>query len=116
MVIGSNLAALSSYFPRTSYTAADSWRGPTFSLILVCVKFNRRKVKGSCLESEPECVLQVVIVTLGKPVFDNSTNDLQYQVTFVPNMRHPSKTADFYKRHANATNSPKVSIAQHHCL
>ena len=55
-------------------------------------------------------------MTLGNPVFDNSTNDLQYEVTFVPNMRHPSKTADFYKRHANATNSPKVIIAQHYCL
>ncbi len=53
-------------------------------------------------------VPQVVIVTLGRPVFDNSTNDLQYEVTFVPNMRHQSKTVDFYKRHANATGSPKV--------
>ncbi len=34
-------------------------------------------------------------MTLGRPVFDNSTNDLQYEVTFVPNMRHPSKTARF---------------------
>ncbi len=47
-------------------------------------------------------------MTLGRPVFDNSTNDLQYEVTFVPNMRHQSKTANFYKRHANATGSPKV--------
>lgn len=54
------------------------------------------------------CVPQVVIVTLGRPVFDNSTNDLQYEVTFVPNMRHQSKTANFYKRHVNATGSPKV--------
>ncbi|CAL5218896.1 g635 [Coccomyxa viridis] len=53
----------------------------------------------------------VVIVTLGRPVFDNSTNDLQYEVTFVPNMRHQSKTANFYKRHANATGSPKVITA-----
>lgn len=60
-------------------------------------------------------VLQVVILTLSSPVFDNSTNDLQYMVSFVPNTRHPSKTANFYKRHANATGSPKVRVAQQSC-
>ena len=52
-------------------------------------------------------VSQVVIVTLGKPVFDNSTNDLKYQVSFVPSS-HNSTTTEFYKRHANAPGSPKV--------
>ena len=58
-----------------------------------------------------EHVMQVVIVTLSNPVFDNGTNDLKYDVTFVPNTRHNSTTADFYKRHANATGSPKVGSA-----
>ena len=61
-------------------------------------------------------ILQVVILTLGNPVFDNSTNDLQYDVTFVPSARHRSATADFYSRHANATGSPKVSAHTAHAL
>lgn len=56
--------------------------------------------------------MQVVIVTLSNPVFDNGTNDLKYDVTFVPNTRHNSTTAEFYKRHANATGSPKVGSAR----
>ena len=55
-----------------------------------------------------ERIMQVVIVTLSNPVFDNSTNDLKYDVTFVPNMRHNSTTAEFYKRHGKAAGSPKV--------
>ena len=58
--------------------------------------------------SQALTALQVIILTLGKPVFDNSTNDLKYDVSFVPNMRHNSTTSDFYKRHANAPGSPKV--------
>lgn len=50
----------------------------------------------------------MAIITLSNPVFDNSTNDLKYDVTFVPNVHHASPTADFYKKHANATGSPKV--------
>ena len=53
-------------------------------------------------------MLQVVILTLGKPVFDNSTNNLKYEVSFVPKMGHNSTTTEFYKRHANAPGSPKV--------
>ena len=56
--------------------------------------------------------MQVVIVTLSNPVFDNSTNDLKYDITFVPNTRHKSTTAEFYKRHGNATGSPKVGSAR----
>ncbi len=66
--------------------------------VLVCV----RKTKQ---------FMQVVIVTLNNPVFDNSTNELKYDITFVPNVHHKSSTAEFYKRHANATGSPKVGSA-----
>ena len=62
---------------------------------------------------EMEHVMQVVIVTLSNPVFDNGTNHLKYDVTFVPNTRHNSTTAEFYKRHANATGSPKVGSAHY---
>ena len=51
---------------------------------------------------------QVVIVTLGQPVYDAASATLEYTVSFVPG-QHNSSIVDFYRRAAKVPGFVKVS-------
>lgn len=56
--------------------------------------------------------MQVVIVTLRDPVYNASTNTLNYTVSFVPG-RHNGSIAEFYRRHKGMPNFTKVCTCCH---